>query len=178
MNWALAGPPWLVGKYAVILQLYDERLSASEICFDQMEIWARIFNLPLGWMNNQRGAKAMELTGDVRKMDVDSDGKASGAFLWAHVAINIHKPIKRGVLLRMSRKENAKWYESEYERLLFYYFIYGVIGHSEIECGSLVPCNEVGNSHTICLYVPRRIEGKRSRALLMQQRFLWHGCTL
>lgn len=34
----LVGTPWMVGRYAVILQQYDERLSASEIVFDRMEI--------------------------------------------------------------------------------------------------------------------------------------------
>jgi hypothetical protein len=36
---ALAGTPWMVGRYAVILQNYDEKLSASEIVFDRMEMW-------------------------------------------------------------------------------------------------------------------------------------------
>lgn len=47
----MAGAPWMVGRHAVILKQYDEWLSASEIVFDQMEIWVRILNLPLGWMN-------------------------------------------------------------------------------------------------------------------------------
>jgi hypothetical protein len=42
MERALAGTPWMVGRYAVILQNYDEKLSASEIVFDRMEIWVRI----------------------------------------------------------------------------------------------------------------------------------------
>ena len=43
-----------------------------------MEIWVWILNLPLGWMNQQRGSKVMSLIGKVVKMDVDDDGKASG----------------------------------------------------------------------------------------------------
>lgn len=38
MERVLAGAPWVVGRYAVILQQYDEKLSASEIVFDRMEI--------------------------------------------------------------------------------------------------------------------------------------------
>lgn len=44
----MAGTPWLFSKYAVLLQEYDEKLSASEIVFEHMEVWARILNLPLG----------------------------------------------------------------------------------------------------------------------------------
>jgi len=35
----LAGTPWMVGRHAVVLKMYDERLNASEILFDHMEIW-------------------------------------------------------------------------------------------------------------------------------------------
>lgn len=48
MERALAGTPWMVGRHAVLLKLYVEKLSASEIIFDQMELWVRILNLPLG----------------------------------------------------------------------------------------------------------------------------------
>jgi hypothetical protein len=50
----------------------------------------------------------MSLIGQVVKMDVDSDGKASGAFFHARVAIEIDKPLRRGVLLRMSKSEEPK----------------------------------------------------------------------
>jgi hypothetical protein len=106
MERALAGTPWMVGRYAVILQNYDKKLSASEIIFDRMELWVRILNLPLGWMNQTRGFRAMSLTGRVVKMDVDADGKASGAFLRARVAVEIDKPVRRGVLLRMNKSED------------------------------------------------------------------------
>jgi hypothetical protein len=79
----LAGSPWMVGRHAILLQNYDEKLSASEIIFDRLELWARILNLPLSWMNQARGSRAMSLIGRVVKMDVDADGKASGAFLRA-----------------------------------------------------------------------------------------------
>lgn len=83
MERVLSGTPWMVGRHAVILHEYDEKLSASEIIFDRMELWVRILNLPLGWMNQTRGTRAMILHGRVVKMDVDGDGKASGAFLRA-----------------------------------------------------------------------------------------------
>jgi len=117
MERILAGTLWMVGRHAVVLKPYDERLSADEIIFDRMEIWVRILNLPLGWMNQQRGSRAMSLIGHVLKMDVDGDGKASGAFLRARVAIDLDKPLRRGVLLRMSKLEKSKWFAAQYETL-------------------------------------------------------------
>ena len=75
-----------------------------------MEIWVRLLNLSLGWMNLQRGKCAMGLIGHVVRMDVDKDGNASGAFLRARIAIEIDKPLRRGVLLRMSRLEEPRWF--------------------------------------------------------------------
>jgi len=132
MERVLSGSPWMVGRYAVLLQKYDEKLSASEIVFDRLELWVRILNLPLGWMNQTRGSRAMSLIGHVVKMDVDVDGKASGAFLRAQVAIEIDKLLRRGVLLRMSKTEEPRWFHAQYERLPFYCFACGKIRHSEL----------------------------------------------
>lgn len=86
----------------------------------------------------------MSLIGSVIKMDVDSDGKASGAFLRARVAIEIDKPLRRRVLLHMSRSKEPKWFAVQYERLPFYCYGCGVLGNSEIECPRPIPHNEDG----------------------------------
>ena len=140
----LVGSPWIAGKHAVILKEYDEKLKPSEIRFDRMDIWVRILNLPLGWMNQHRGIRAMSLLGEVRRMDVDEDGKASGAFLRARVAIDINKPIKRGVLLRMSRDGEPEWFDAQYEKLPFLCFSCGMLGHSGLECGTPAVRNAQG----------------------------------
>jgi hypothetical protein len=154
--------PWMVGRYAVILKPYDEKLSASEIVFDSMEIWVRILNLPLGWMNQPRGSRAMNLIGQVVKMDVDADGKASGAFLRARVAIEIAKLLHRGVLLRMNKIEEPRWFDMQYERLPFYCFTCGILGHSEVDCPHPVAQNEAGK---LPYDVPLRAPKERRRRL-------------
>jgi hypothetical protein len=55
MERVLAGSPWMVGRYAIILKAYDKKLNASKIMFDCLEMWVHILNLPLGWMNQHRG---------------------------------------------------------------------------------------------------------------------------
>jgi hypothetical protein len=131
---ALGGSPWLVGKHAVILREYDESLKPSEIRFDRMEIWARIIDLPLGWMNKHRGERAMALIGIVKKMDVDKEGKASGPYLRGRVAIEVSKPIRRGVLLKTRKDVAAEWFDVEYEKLPFFCSACGIMGHSHLDC--------------------------------------------
>lgn len=101
-------------------------------------------NLRLGWMNQQRGSRVLGLLGKVVKVDVDGDGKASGAFLRGQVAIDIDKPLRRGVLLRMSKNEEPRWFAVQYEKLPFYCFACGVMGHSEVECDHSVERNDEG----------------------------------
>jgi hypothetical protein len=134
MERALRGSPWPVGKHAVILRDYDESLKPSEICFDRMEIWAQIMDLPLGWMNKHRGERAMGLIGDVKKMDVDKDGKASVPFLRARVANEVAKPIRRGVLLKTKKDTTPEWFDIQYEKLPYYCASCGIMGHSHLEC--------------------------------------------
>jgi hypothetical protein len=57
----------------------------------------------------------MGLLGEVVRMDVDGEGKASGPFLRARVAIDISKPIRRGALINRSKDEPPEWFDAQYE---------------------------------------------------------------
>lgn len=119
MDQALGASPWLVGKHAVILQPYDGRLKPTDIKFDKMELWVRLLNLPLGWMNDKKGARIMDTIGHVIKMDVD---RASGPFLRARVAIDIAKPFRRGIIMKVDRLKEPEWFDIQYEKLPFFLF--------------------------------------------------------
>jgi hypothetical protein len=139
-----SGTPWLIDKYAVLLKEYDERLHVSEIVFDEMEIWVRILDLPLGWMNRSRGSQVMAMIGRVIEMDVDADGKACGAFMRARVSMEIDKPVRRGVLLHLSRNDEPRWYKAQYEKLPFICFSCGKLDHSVIHCPTPAERDEEG----------------------------------
>jgi hypothetical protein len=86
----------------------------------------------------------MNLIGKVKKMDVDRDGKASGPYLRARVAIDVVKPLRRGVLLKTRKEGNPEWFEIQYEKLPFYCLSCGIMGHSELECDKPVIRNDGG----------------------------------
>jgi hypothetical protein len=141
---ALNNSPWMVGKHAVILQEYDEALKPYDVCFVRMEMWVSILNLPFSWMNERRGRRAAGLISEVMKMDVDHDGKTSGLFLRARAAVEIEKPLRRGVMLKTNSKGNPEWFDVQYEKLPFFCFSCGMLGHSEIVCPRLMPRNALG----------------------------------
>jgi len=135
-DWALDCSPWMIGRYAVILQSYDARLRPSDVCFDRMSIWARVLNLPFGWMNAKKGDKVARSIGVVEKLDINEKGKASGSFLRARVAIELNKPLRRGLFLRDEVKQENAWYEIQYEKLPFFCKSCGILGHFELDCPS------------------------------------------
>lgn len=77
---------------------------------------------------------------------MDKDGKASGSFLRARVAIEVMKPLRRGVLLKTRKEAEPKWFDIQYEKLPFYCLAFGimVMGHSELDCDKPVVCSEAG----------------------------------
>jgi hypothetical protein len=104
---ALEGSPWVVSRYAVILQEYDETLKPSDISFSMVAMWVRILDLSFGWMNSKGEARAASLIGNVKKVeaDADADGKVSGPFLRARVVIDISKPVRRGIMLKKDKSQ-------------------------------------------------------------------------
>ncbi|KAK1696915.1 hypothetical protein QYE76_013612 [Lolium multiflorum] len=131
-DWVLAGTPWMVGRHAVLLQDLDPRIRPSDVRFDTMSIWARIHDLPFGWMNNKRGLKVAKIIDKGCSVDVDEFGEASGTFLRARVAIPIDQPLRRWVMVRRDGKDER--FILQYEKLPFYCFSCGLIGHGELEC--------------------------------------------
>jgi hypothetical protein len=94
------------------------------------------------------------------KLDVDNDGKASAPFLRARVAIDMSKPIKRGVLLKMSKDSAPEWFDARYEKLPFFCRSCGVIGHSDLFCATPTPRDEEGN---LPYELSLRVDDKRKK---------------
>lgn len=76
----------------------------------------------------------MGLVGVVRKLEVDSDGKASGPYLRGRVAIVVAKSLRRGVLLKTKKDAAPEWFYLQYEKLPYYCLACGIVGHLELEC--------------------------------------------
>ena len=68
------------------------------------------------------------------KVDVDEQKRAVGKDLRARVIISLKEPLPRGVSVFSSRRQRKEWYDVVYERLPFFCFSCGIIGHSEIDC--------------------------------------------
>lgn len=92
MDRILDGSPWNVRNKVVLIQKFDPNLRPTDVKFDRMAVWIRIYNLPFGLMNKKWG---MELAGKVGmdvKVEVDAQDRAWGLYLRARVMIDVSNP--------------------------------------------------------------------------------------
>jgi hypothetical protein len=95
-------------------------------------------------MNDKRVAHAAGLIGEVMKVEADAGGQVCGPFLRARVAVEIDKPLQRGVMLKAEKSGKPDWYDAQYQKLPFFCFSCGVMGHTKIDCSMPVPRNVLG----------------------------------
>ncbi|KAE8804200.1 hypothetical protein D1007_19771 [Hordeum vulgare] len=81
----LEGGSWMVGKHAVVLEIFDARARPSDLKFEMMQIWARVINLPFNLRCPPWPERIAKLVGKVIRVDVDAKGFAFGEALRARV---------------------------------------------------------------------------------------------
>ena len=102
----------------------------SEVAFDELAIWVNILNLPLALRDERWGLElAVKIGKKVLKIDVDDQERAMGKDLRVRVIISLKDPLPRGVSVFSSRRQRKEWYDVVYERLPFFCFSCGIIGH-------------------------------------------------
>ncbi|KAM0822438.1 hypothetical protein ACQ4PT_071490 [Festuca glaucescens] len=131
------GPPWVVGKHAVLLKDFDVDQKSRNMVFNGMKVWARIINLPFGYMHKKWGvliAGSLGIEGTVPVVDCDISGRCWGSFMRVRVEVDVDKPLRRGFTIFSQRRNTTDWFDVQYENLPHYCFSCGLIGHSSVEC--------------------------------------------
>ncbi|KAM0902952.1 hypothetical protein ACQ4PT_018963 [Festuca glaucescens] len=81
-------PPWVVGKHAVLLQDFNIDLKPQNMVFKGLKIWARIINLPFGYMHKRWGvviASSLGIEGSKPVVDCDGTGRCWGSYMRVRV---------------------------------------------------------------------------------------------
>ncbi|KAK1678461.1 hypothetical protein QYE76_039309 [Lolium multiflorum] len=130
------GAPWTVSKHAVVLDDFDVSMKPSEIKFKRLPMWFRCDDLPFNWMNEARGKAIANQVGEFIKLDLHDNGSRSGwgQSLRARVWIDLDEPLMRGFPIESKKRKTVEWYSIAYERLPYFCFSCGIIGHSENFC--------------------------------------------
>jgi hypothetical protein len=131
------GPPWVVGRHAVLLRDFDVDQKPSEMYFNSLKVWARIINLPFGYMHKRWGAviaSPLGVNGSVPMVECDDSGRCWGGYMRVRVEVDVDKPLMRGVTVFSQRRNVTEWFQVQYENLPLYCFSCGCFGHSSTEC--------------------------------------------
>ncbi|KAL5756857.1 hypothetical protein ACOSQ2_021603 [Xanthoceras sorbifolium] len=105
----------------------------SQLKFKFSEFWIHIYNIPLACMNCKVARLIAEEVGTIVDFPIDSKD-LWGKFLRIKVSIDITKPLKRGIRLRLANFDTMITALIKYERLPDFCYGCGFIGHSFREC--------------------------------------------
>jgi hypothetical protein len=75
---ALEDGPWMISKDLVVMVDFDESKTLDEMEFNQILIWVRVSNLPLGMLDEEMGTILGEKIGEFREVDIGDDGMVEG----------------------------------------------------------------------------------------------------
>ncbi|KAI7982559.1 Uncharacterized protein LOK49_LG15G00812 [Camellia lanceoleosa] len=131
----MANGPWSFDKHLVMLKDFNGALQPSEITFSIVEFWVHASNLPLISMTRDVGVLLGNNLGQFVDMEYGEGGIAWGRTLRIRVAINIAKPLRRGLKLSLGGRESV-WVTLQYERLPNFCFHCGLLGHCVRDCGN------------------------------------------
>ncbi|KAL5804737.1 hypothetical protein ACOSQ3_031537 [Xanthoceras sorbifolium] len=125
--------PWHFDKNLIVLEKPVGPGAISELKFKYSEFWIHIYNIPLACMNCKVARLIAEEVGTIVDFPIDSKD-LWGKFLRIKVRIDITKPLKRGIRLRLANFDTMITTLIKYERLPDFCYGCGFIGHSFREC--------------------------------------------
>lgn len=120
--------PWHVDNKILVVERFDGDLTPDDYGFSRVMFWVHVMNLPFKFMNLTVARDVGAKLGRYITADVDSDAEAWGKSLRVRAEIDITKPLRRGVVIRLNNGLE-RWAELKYERLPNFLFHCGIIGH-------------------------------------------------
>lgn len=72
--------------------------------------------------------------GRIERVEADADGRCWGAFMRVRAEILVKEPLVRYITVNSAKTKTIETYVVTYERLPFYCFSCGLLGHSSMLC--------------------------------------------
>ena len=126
--------PWEFGGDLLIVADFDGSKKLKELEFNYAPVWIRVFDLPLGMMNEETGKAIGDKVGKALETDVDANGSAVGGYLRVKVQVDVRKPLLRGVTMQNDGEGDGDWCPIQYEFLPNFCYGCGLLGHVLREC--------------------------------------------
>ncbi|TXG71426.1 hypothetical protein EZV62_000005 [Acer yangbiense] len=128
--------PWYFEKSLIVLEKPEGRGSISQLKFNKVELWIQIHDVPIICMNKRTAKWMAEQIGRVIEIPFESKD-CWGKFLKVKVQIDITKPLKRWLHLKLDKSNDIVMVSLKYERLPEFCYVCGRIGHANKECSDV-----------------------------------------
>jgi hypothetical protein len=134
-NHVLKSGPWQFDFSVVLLKEFDGATRPSDLVFDELDIWVRVVDLLMDYMNSAYGEIIGSWIGRFISVEVDEDGMAWGKDLRIRVSVKVDQPLLRGVPLKNSEEDKeATWFDLKYEKVPHFCFDCGRLIHRSGHC--------------------------------------------
>ncbi|GLT72800.1 hypothetical protein SLA2020_447040 [Shorea laevis] len=111
---------------------FNGLIPPTQLEFEKVAFWVRMYNLPLACMGTDIGFKIGSSVGMVEEVDTNEDGVGWGEYLRVRIILDITKPLARGRILKL--QGNPVWIAFQYEKIPKFCFRCGIIRHGAEGC--------------------------------------------
>ncbi|KAL5572448.1 hypothetical protein UlMin_022045 [Ulmus minor] len=129
-----SGGPWYFHNKLLVLEEPTGVGDYSKLSFSNTPFWIQLHNIPVFCMSKTVGSIIGNMVSTVQEVECDQDGLCLGTFIRIHAIIDIFKPLKRILKVRLGTDKELVTILLRYEHLLELCFHCGIIGHPLKEC--------------------------------------------
>lgn len=129
----LKGEPWQYKHNPLIMEAYDGTRKLSEYKLDAIRIWVHILDVPMNWRTDAIVRALCKNLGTVMQNDL-GDGNSTGR---VRVALPVYRALETIVAMnaRVKEKLSKVEFKLQYERLPWFCYTCGFLGHQDKSCG-------------------------------------------
>ncbi|XP_058756750.1 uncharacterized protein At4g02000-like [Vicia villosa] len=127
------GGPWTYDSHLLILDQVQLGVQIENIPLYHVDFWVQVHNLPAGFMLEKVGVTMANFIGTFVEYDKNNNSAFWRQYMRIRVKIDVRKPLNK--FTRVKNK-GGEWcnVSFKYEKLSLFFFVCGVLGHSEYRC--------------------------------------------
>lgn len=127
----MSGRPWCFENMLIVLKQVEGDEQPEEVTLSHSPFWVRVKNLPFNCRSNAHVKALIEGMGEVLEFEEDAWGL--DRYRRVKIMLDVSRPLRR-LKVSKDRRGREVVVEFSYERLPFFCFACGVMGHSERDC--------------------------------------------